>query len=226
MANDTAATPQLETPDTATQLAKGAATEPVKNPDGLLEKNKELLGKVVDLNAKVKEFEAYKAQVEAEKAADEQKKLEKKGEWETLRGNMEKSHAEALEAQNSRYAALFESASRSELAVEIAKHDILEGTAERLAKLLLLDEIKPVDENGKVVWRKIATDEEVQLSTYIPSIADAYGEYFKGDTNPGSNAPGNKRPVSTSQNRSQMSTAEKSAFVAKHGKEAFLKLPN
>ena len=97
--------------------------------------------------------------------------------------------------------------------------------AERLAKLLLLDEIKPVEENGKVVWRKIATDEEVRLNEFIPSITDAYGEYFKADNNPGGDAPGNGGKVTSGKKRSTMTRAEKSAYITANGEEAYNKLP-
>jgi hypothetical protein len=177
---------------TATQTEPETTTdERVEKPEAVLAKNKELLGVIA---REKKEREALATRIsEFEKAETDrqQKALEKKGDYDKLRENMEKSHTDAIAAEKGRYDALFTNASRYQLAVEIGKHEPLEGTSERLAKLLLLDEIKPTEEEGKVVWRRIDTDEKVSLKEFIPSIKEAYGEYFKADNVPGGDAPGN-----------------------------------
>lgn len=216
--------------ETATQEApetKEVETPKVENPEGVLKKNQELLGKLTKAEQERKDLADKVSQFEAKEAERERARLEKRGEWETLRDNLETSHKTALESEQARYKTLFENASRDQLAVAIGKHDLAEGaSAERLAKLLLLDEIKPTEENGKVVWRKIATDEQVDLNEFIPSIATAYGEYFASDNNPGGDAPGNNgKRIGSVKKRSEMSTAEKSAYIAAHGNAAYQKLP-
>lgn len=194
-------------------------SEPVvKNPEAVLAKNAELLGK---LATEKKEREALAVRVsEFEKAeADRQQKaLEKKGDYDKLRENMEASHKSALEAEQGRYRSLFENSARYQLAVEIGKHAPIQGTEERLAKLLLLDEIKPTEENGKVVWRKIATDEEVALNEFIPSISTAYGEYFQANNNPGGDAPGNTgKTTSTGKAWEKATLTERNAAIRAAG---------
>lgn len=205
------------------------ANAKVENPEGVLNKNRELLEKnsrykseVESLSQRLKEFE----KAEAERQA---KQLERKGEWETLRAKMEESHSKALSEKDARYSALFENASRDQLAVELGKHALREGVyGEQLAKLLLLDEIRPVEENGQVVWRRKDTDEQVKLNEFIPKLAEnpVYDWAFAAKNNPGIDARGNIGKAPTTLHRTKMSTAEKSAYVTKYGQAAFLQLPD
>lgn len=193
----------------------------VENPEAVLAKNKELLGKLASEKAEREALAARVAEFEKKQTDDEQKRLEKRGEWEKLRETMEASHKTALETEHARYQTLFANSARFELAVELGKHEILDGTAERLAKLLLLDEIRPVEEKDKVVWRKITSDEEVKLNEFIPSIKEAYGEYFKADNNPGSDAPGNTGKVNTAGKKwDTMTRDEKNAAIREHRGDA------
>lgn len=192
--------------------------EPVKDPEAVLAKNKELLGKLAAEKAEREAALARIAEFEKKESDAERAKLEKKGEWEKLRDSMEKSHTETLTAEQTRYNALFNNASRYQLAVELSKHELAEGAnAEHLSKLLL-DEIKPVEEKGGVIWRKIETDEEVKLNEFIPSIKDAYGNFFKADNNPGGDAPGNNGKTTTTNKKwSEATLAERNDAIRAAG---------
>lgn len=210
--------------ETATQPTEETPVV-VEKPEAVLAKNKELLGKLAKEKEQRESLAARIAEFEAEKAERERKNLERKGEWEQLRANLEESKAKEIAEREARYSKLFENTSRYQLAVELDGHGVLEGKTERLAKLLLLEAIRPVEEDNRVVWRRLDTDEEVNLKDFIPSIKDAYGEYFMADNNPGSNAPGSGKGIGGSKNRSKMTTAEKTAYIRQHGQAAYHALP-
>ncbi len=196
-------------------------TPPVKDPAAVLAKNAELLAKLAAGKKDSEALTARLAEFERKEAEAERQKLEKKGDWEKIREAMEKSQAEKDAAKDARYDKLFENTSRYQLAVEIGKQKLAEGAnPEQLAKLLLLDEIKSVEENGKIVWRKLDTDEEVKLHEFIPTLSDnpAYGIYLDSDINPGGDAPGNTGTTKPSGGKwSTMTTAERSQAIRQAG---------
>lgn len=199
----------------------------VENPEAVLKKNQELLGKLAKEKSEREALAARVAEFEAAEAQREEERLKKNGEIEKVYQKRIEEREKALSAKDAEIEALFSDSARFQLSTEIGNLPILEGTAPKLAKLLLLDEIKPAREDGKLVWRRQDTDEQINLKEFLPTLQDAYGEFFKADNNPGGDAPGNTGKVNAGgTKRSQMDTKAKLAFIKKHGQDAFLKLPN
>jgi len=204
---------------TATQTAQEPPAEPkVKDPDAVLKKNEELLGKLKTANETAKTLADKIAEFEKADSERERKSLEKKGDYDKILAARDKADAEKEAAWTTKYDTLFSNSARYELAVALDGHDVLDGKSEQLAKLLLLEAIKPVNENGSVVWRKIDTDETVSLKDFIPAIKDVYDNFFKADNIPGSDAPGNTGKVNGPSGKwDKMSREERSKAIRDSG---------
>jgi membrane protein involved in colicin uptake len=199
----------------------------VENPEAVLAKNKELLGKLAsakqieaDLAARVKAYED-------KEAAEEAAKLTKKGDFDKLADRLKAENEAKLTEANARYEKRFKSDAEKELKLAIIDADAHEdeGTVDVLATYLLAKKIQPTDEDGVTVWRTL-DGEQVELKDFIPTLKTTHGRHFKSDNISGGDAPGNKGSIPASLKRSTMTVEQKSAYITKHGQEAYLKLPN
>lgn len=69
------------------------------------------------------------------------------------------------------------------------------------------------------------TGNYLSVGDYAKSLKDKMPHLFKGTTASGSGSRTQGSPAPTGKKRSDMSVAEKSAYVSKHGQDAYLKLP-
>lgn len=203
--------------------------EKVENPEGVLRKNKELLAAMKEQKEAAQRLEQELADYKAREAAEEAKRLEKKGDYEKL---LEKRKAEfdaELQKREERIAAMFNTMAEKDLQLAIPSN-VIDELREPFAIILRAKHIQPVEEDGRTVWKSLDGLERYDdLPAFIKSLESdpAYGNFFKGDNHPGSNAPGNKgRVTGGTLQRSKMTTAEKTAYIKKHGQAAFLQLPN
>lgn len=210
------------TPDETTETPE--TTEKAKDADAVLAKNKELLGK---LAAEKKEREAMKARLDAidkEKAKADEEALKKAGEFEKLFEQRKGEFDMQLAEKDAQIASMFATMAAKDLRLSLPA-TVIDELREPFAIVLQAKHIKPVVEDGTVVWKSLDGLETIDLETYLPSLEKSYGHFFKADNNPGGDAPGNNGNVTGGQKRSAMSRAEKTAYIGKHGDEAYLKLP-
>lgn len=210
---------------TATQTAKEETPEVVVNPEGVLKKNEELLRKLKDESDARKELADRVAAFEAAEAKREEEKLQKKGDYdkllETRKGEFEKKLGE----KDQELEALFTQYAEKELQLAIPA-DVFEDAREDFSIVLRTKYLKPVREDGKLVWKSLDGLETIDLKTFIPTLETAHGRYFKADNNPGGDAPGNsKRIAGGTLKRSAMTTTEKSAYIREHGNAKYQQLP-
>jgi hypothetical protein len=157
---------------------------------GLKAKRDELLA---DLK-RVKDDAAAKAErlaaLEREQAKIEDEKLTKKGEWDALRERMEAKHAEEVARLQKEIETRDQAQAERDLQMKLVTSGVKPKYAEDLAAVLKSKHIKPVNENGKMLWRTLDDTETVDLDKFIPTLRDTKGDFFESTLTPGSGASG------------------------------------
>lgn len=201
----------------------GTAT--VKDAEAVLKKNQELLKKLAEQKADREALAAKVADFEKKESEAEAKRLEKRGDYEKLVEKLKEDQVKALSDKDARYEQLFSRFAGKELQLAIPA-DVFDEMREDFSIILRTKYLKPVEDDGKVIWKSLDGLETIDLATFIPSLKDAHGGFFKADNNPGGDAPGNNGKVKGgAKKRSEMTNAEKSAYIAAHGNATYLKLP-
>lgn len=195
---------------------------------GLKNKNAELLEQLKKLKSKQIpddfDLEAAKKALDDKAKADEDLALQR-GEFEKVRKAIEDKAIAEKEELTSQLTNLRNSVAEQELTVELIKNGVFEEHASRMAKLLQLENIKPVQENGKTVCRSLDDTQTINLKEYIPTLKENYSIYYKATNTAGGGASGGQSDGSTIVNKSKMTSQEKSKFISENGKDAFLALP-
>lgn len=199
-------------------------TPKVENPEGVLKKNKELLGKLTEAEKARKDLADKVAAFEAAEAKREEEKLQKKGDYEKLLEARKGEFEKKLGEKDQELETLFTQYADKELQLAIPT-DVFDDAREDFSIVLRTKYVKPVREDGKLVWKSLDGLETIDLKTFIPTLEAAHGRYFKADNNPGGDAPGNSTRISTGIKRSAMTRAEKTAYISKHGQAGYEKLP-
>jgi hypothetical protein len=186
------------------------------------------------------DIEEYR-KMKAEQAEREEREAAKKGEWDKLRSQMKAEHTTELEAQKAEVERL-----RGELRSEKIDSKLQEALASNEAtavglKLLPYDLKKSIDfveEDGKFYVRILGDDgktarvnadgDYLQISDLVKEAREAYPDLFKGSVASGGGAPNQSASNGvTSQGKvkpaKEMSDADKAAFIAEHGIEAWKK---
>lgn len=213
--------------ETATQEApeqEVETPEQVEKPEAVLAKNKELLGKLAKTNADREALAQKLAAFETAEAERQTKALEKKGDYEKLLEARKSEFETKLGEKDQRYEQLFTQYAEKELQLAIPA-EVFEDSREDFSIVLRTKYLKPVEEDGKLVWKSLDGLETIDLKTFIPSLETAHGRFFKADNNPGGDAPGNSTRHSTGTKRSAMTRQEKSAYISKNGQAAYEQLP-
>ena len=199
--------------------------EQVEKPEAVLAKNKELLGKLAKEKAEREAAQARVAEFETAEAERANKALEKKGDYEKLLETRKGEFEKKLGEKDQELEALFTQYAEKELQLAIPA-DVFEDAREDFSIVLRTKYLKPVREDGKLVWKSLDGLETIDLKTFIPTLETAHGRYFKADNNPGGDAPGNsKRIAGGTLKRSAMTTTEKSAYIREHGNAKYQQLP-
>ena len=199
--------------------------EALKGIDALKAKNDELIAEKREAQRKAKEREEAAAQAAAEAAA-------KSGDVEALRQSYEeklaKVQAEAEEGIKARDALLLERA-KGDAIGDVAKVAIAgkdKGLRAYLATRVQAElkdgqiSVTVLDESGKPSAASID-----DLRKEIESDTASWGDVIAASYANGGGAAGSRGGGAANLKRSQMSPAEKHAFIEKNGQEAFLKLP-
>lgn len=203
-----------------------------EDTDGLKNKNSQLLSEVKKLKGRQipEGFDLDKA-IEALEFQDksERELAIKRGEFDKVRNAMEEKHNLEKAELIDKLSNLVANNAEKDLTVKLVQHGVIESKAGRMAKLLRLEDIKPVQkEDGDLVWRSLDDTQTIDLEKFIPSLRDEWGEFFKPTVASGGGAAGSRITSTNSGElkRSKMSTADKVAYVKQHGQEAYNKLPN
>lgn len=176
---------------------------------------------------------------------EEERKAEKKGEWDKLKLQMTDKHQEELGGRDQREAKLLSALERKTIDAEaVAALNASEGNVTLLLPHVKAH-VKMVEEDGMFVARVVddAGNPRVNgegnfltVSELVSEMRDqeTYATAFKntvksgGGTPPGGGAPGpgsKKGVIPSDLKRSTMGTKDKVAFLKEHGEDEFMKLP-
>jgi hypothetical protein len=216
----------MEIENEATPPAEESTTPEVivEKPEAVLKKNQELLGKLKREQAQREELAAKVAAFEQAEAKREEEKLQKKGDFEELIKKRDLEQQKKDAAKDARYESLFTQYAEKELQLAIPA-EVFEDSREDFSIVLRTKYLKPVEEDGKLVWKSLDGLETIDLKTFIPTLEATHGRFFKADNNPGGDAPGNSQRIGTGVKRSAMTTKEKTAFIRANGQAAYQNLP-
>jgi DNA-binding transcriptional MerR regulator len=173
----------------------------------------------------------------AQQKAEEEKHL-KAGEWEKVKANMLEQHEKALKAKDEEVARMRATIDNRLIAAEATRAiaemkgvpDLLLPHVQRQTKVVQDDSgeyvARVIDNKGE--YRSNAKGEYLTIQDLVAEMREStvFGRAFEGTGAGGSGAPvktssaggGNKK-------RSEMSAAEKAAYIGQHGKPAYDTLP-
>lgn len=194
----------------ATTKAAGEMAAITKNRDELLAEKREAKQKLKD--------------AEDAKAAAERKAAEESGDVEQVKVALEKKHAEELAAKDAIIAPLedfrYNALVNNGLTSALAEHNVPEAQRPAVTALLKsANKIEIADNN--------ATVDGKPLGDFVKNWAatDAGKVFVTAPRNGGVPQPGGPGGAGGDKTRSQMSHAEKGAYVREHGSEAYNALP-
>ena len=202
------------------------------NAQGLVDKNKELLGKLKKKDEEFSDLKDRLDDIEAEKKKAEEDAALKSGDIEKIKEQLEAKHKSELEKKDAIIASKDEEL--SSMKGQLHKHMVDDGLTSALAQggvapqymdaasaLIKAQHSAEVGKDGAMLEGKPLKD---FVSTWLQG---EHGEHFL--TTPkngggGAKGPndGGKAPSDTG--RSEMTHAEKAAYIREHGKEAYEQL--
>lgn len=207
------------------------------------EENKSVKGKLSgfkSIEALGVSAEDVKAMLEEREAAKE-KKAKEEGDWASLREQMEANHATAVKEKDEKINKLTKWAQTSLLdkeAIAAMSHKDIQGNP-RFLMPTIRDrvEVTETDDGFDIVVRREDGAPMLNSESKPASIKDLllelkknpeYAAAFQGLNQSGGGAPGGNGSgggAPGALKRSQMSTAQKAAYVREHGQAEYLKLP-
>lgn len=177
-----------------------------------------------DLLAEKREATQKLADAKAAKEAAERKAAEESGDVEQIKASLEKKHAEEMAAKDAIIAPLekfkYNALVNNGLTQALAENNVPEAQRPAVTALLkTANKIEIVDDS--------ATVDGKPLSDFVKSWAatDDGKVFVTAPRNGGVPQPGNPGGNGGEKTRSEMSHAEKGAYVREHGSEAYNALP-
>lgn len=203
---------------TATQTANETADEPkVKDPEAVLKKNEELLGKLKTAAETNKALSDRLRSFEDKEADRERKSAEKRGDFEKALKLVEDERDKGYADRDAKYANLFQSSASHRLGIIAANHDVLPQYLDDFAVIVQRHYARAFEaEDGTIVWKSPDGLRTIDLDELIPTLKAAHGVFFKNPLSPGTggeqdkttggDAPGGKKWA-------DMNTNERSAAI-------------
>ena len=171
---------------------KGDEYELIEADVSGLKKNKDdILAELAEMKRKYGDIDPDKARAAMEAAQKaEHEDLAAKGKWEELEAKLRISHADEKAALDKRLSQMFETNAEKDLRLTLAAKGVFEDEAENLSIILRSKHLKPVEDNGKTIWKSLDDTKIIDLETYVPELKTSYGKFFKADGASGSGASG------------------------------------